>query len=311
MPKARLLIIGGAEDKGPIRNPPIIKLKNKRYVDYDILGRLINRAEPKKHRIEVVTTASQQPQKTGKMYVRSFKKAGFSNVGHISIENKEELKNEEYTERVKKANVVFFSGGDQYRLTHILTGSEFLETILSRYYNDPDFTLAGTSAGAMAMCEHMIYSAENNETMLKGHVKITQGFGLLKNCIVDTHFAKRGRFGRLFQAVLMNEGSLGLGLGEDSGLMIEDGRIATCVGSGMVAIVDSSNVTYSNKKEMPADYPISVAGLTVHILNRDDRFDLLERKVMPAAVEDLIIPSSPAIPRQAAPEKLEQDNTEE
>lgn len=311
MPKARLLIIGGAEDKGPIRNPPIIKLKNRRYVDYDILGRLINRNEPKKHRIEVITTASQQPLKTGRMYIRSFKKAGFPNVGHISIENKEEVRNDELIARVKKANVVFFSGGDQYRLTHILTGSEILEAILERYEHDETFILAGTSAGAMAMSEHMIYSAENNETMLKGHVKITKGFGLLKNCIVDTHFAKRGRFGRLFQAVLMNDGSLGLGLGEDSGLLIEEGRMATCVGSGMVAVVDTRNVSYTNKKEMPDDYPITVAGLTVHILNRDDKFDLSERKVIPAAVSDLIVPSAPAIERPAAPQKLEQDNTGE
>src|SRR5690606_3010600 len=105
---------------------------------------------------------------------------------------------------------IFFSGGDQYRLTSIFGGSEFLTFICNRYRQDPDFVLAGTSAGAMAMSEHMIYYAENNEAMLKGHVKITHGFGLLPDCIVDTHFAKRGRFGRLFQAVMMNDGSFGV-----------------------------------------------------------------------------------------------------
>src|ERR1043165_8654734 len=135
MPKGKLLIIGGAEDKGPIRNPPLIKLKNRNYVDYDILGRLIFKEDKSNNRIEVITTASQQPLKTGRMYVRSFKKAGFSNVGHISIDNKEELKNEEYLLRVKKARVVFFSGGDQYRLTHIFNGSEILEAIVERYEN--------------------------------------------------------------------------------------------------------------------------------------------------------------------------------
>jgi cyanophycinase len=285
MLKAKLLIIGGAEDKGPIRNPPIIKIKNKRYVDYDILGRLIHRDDPDYSRIEVVTTASQQPLKTGRMYIRSFKKAGFANVGHISIDNKEEVKNEDYVERVKRARVVFFSGGDQYRLTHILSGSDFLNAILDRCAKDESFMLAGTSAGAMAMSEHMIYSAENNEAMLKGHVKITEGFGLLKGCIVDTHFARRGRFGRLFQAVLVNEGSIGIGLGEDTGLLIENGKRGTCVGSGMVAIVDSSKVKYSNKNEIDDDHPISVEHLAVHILTRDDQYDLVEHRMIPYVME--------------------------
>lgn len=274
MPKGKLLIVGGAEDKGPIRNPPLIKLKNRNYVDYDILGRLIFKEDKANNRIEVVTTASQQPLKTGRMYIRSFKKAGFSNVGHISIENKEDLKNPEHIERVRAARVVFFSGGDQYRLTSILTGSDFLAEVISRYENDPGFVLAGTSAGAMAMSEHMIFYAENNEAMLKGHVKITTGFSLLQNCIVDTHFAKRGRYGRLFQAVLMNRGSIGLGLGEDTGMMIEEGHVATCVGSGMVIIVDSSQVRYSSKHEVQMDEPISVENLVVHALTRGDRFDL-------------------------------------
>jgi cyanophycinase len=280
MPKAKLLIVGGAEDKGPIRNPPLIKLKNRNYVDYDILGSLIFKDDKDNNKIEIVTTASQQPLKTGRMYIRSFKKAGFSNVGHISIENKEDLKNPEHVQRVLGARVVFFSGGDQYRLASILSGSEFLQTVIDRYENDSEFVLAGTSAGAMAMSEHMIFYAENNEAMLKGHVKITKGFSLLRNCIVDTHFAKRGRYGRLFQAVLMNAGSIGLGLGEDTGLFIEDGRMATCVGSGMVIVVDSSQVRYSNKQEIENNEPISVENLVVHVLTRGDRFDLEKNEML-------------------------------
>jgi cyanophycinase len=277
MPKGKLLIIGGAEDKGPIRNPPIIKIKNKNYVDYDILGTLIREAG--EERIEVITTASQQPEQTSRTYIRSFKKAGFANVGHISIDNKEDLKNAEFVERVKTARVVFFSGGDQYRLTTILTGSEFLKTIFDRYENDSNFTLGGTSAGAMVMSQHMIYHAENNEAMLKGHVKYTQGFGLLKNCIVDTHFVKRGRYGRLFQATLINPGSFGIGLGEDTGVMIENGRLGTCLGSGMVIIVDTSEVKKCNLNEISDDEPISVENLKVHVISRGDQFDFENKKI--------------------------------
>src|SRR4051812_40465204 len=111
MPKGNLLIVGGAEDKGPIRNPPLIKLKNRNFVDFDILGKLIFKEDKDNNRIEIVTTASQQPLKTGRMYIRAFKKAGFSNVGHISIENKEDLKNPDHVQRVLGARVIFFSGG--------------------------------------------------------------------------------------------------------------------------------------------------------------------------------------------------------
>jgi cyanophycinase len=155
-----------------------------------------------------------------------------------------------------------------------------LSVIFDRYENDADFVLAGTSAGAMAMSEHMIYHAENNEAMLKGHVKITRGFGLLKNCIVDTHFVKRGRFGRLFQATLMHPGSIGIGLGEDTGLMIED-EVATCVGSGMVVIIDPSGVTFTNKQEVLENEPISVENLVVHVLARDDKYHLEKHKIIP------------------------------
>jgi cyanophycinase len=280
MPKGKLLVIGGAEDKGPIRNPPIIKLKNKNYVDYDILGRLIHLEDPFHDTIEVITTASQQPEKTGNMYIRSFKKAGFSKVGHISIQNKEESRNQQYVERVRAARVVFFSGGDQSRLTGILNGSELLRVIFDRFEHDETFMLAGTSAGAMVMSEHMIYHAENNEAMLKGHVKVTTGFSLLKNCIVDTHFVKRGRFGRLFQATLMFRGSIGLGLGEDTGLLIEN-HIATCVGSGMVVVVDPSEVKYTNKEIVGSDEPISADNIIIHILTRDDKFDLTRCRLIP------------------------------
>jgi cyanophycinase len=279
MPKGKLLIIGGAEDKGPVKTPPIIKIKNKNYIDFDILGSLIYPEEGGNNRLEVVTTASQQPLQTSRTYIRGFKKMGFANVGHISIDNKEELKNPEFVERVKAARVVFFSGGDQYRLTTILTGSEFLQTIFDRYEHDENFTLAGTSAGAMVMSEHMIYHAELNEAMLKGHVKYTQGFALLKNCIVDTHFVKRGRFGRLFQATLINPGSFGIGLGEDTGMLIENGRVGTIVGSGMVIIVDPSDVKYTNIHDITDDEPVSIENMRVHALTRGDRFDFESHKI--------------------------------
>jgi cyanophycinase len=281
IPKGKLLIIGGAEDKGPIRRPPPIKLKNKGFVNYEILASLIPSPESKNKTIEVITTASQVPFQTGSMYIRSFKKGGFTNVGHISIDNKEELKNPDFIERVNRAHAVFFSGGDQYRLSTILSGSELIEAITTRYREDPDFILAGTSAGAMAMSHVMIYHAEINEAMLKGHVKTTHGLEMIDHCIIDTHFVKRGRFVRLAQAVIMNPTCMGIGLGEDTGLLITNGNEAKCIGSGMVVIIDGSEMKNLNHDEVENDMALHVENLKVHLLIRGDGFLLGERKFIP------------------------------
>jgi cyanophycinase len=273
-PKGKLLIIGGAEDKGPIRIRPAIKLKNKEYVDFEILSKLIPESEHENNRLEVITTASQEPLKTGSAYIRAFRKAGFKNVGHVNIDNKEELKNPSHLERIQKAHAVFFSGGDQFRLSTILLGSDLLACIKERYMNEENFILAGTSAGAMAMGDLMIYHAENNEAMLKGHVKITHGFDILPGCIVDTHFVKRGRFGRLAQAVSINHGYLGIGLGEDTALFIENGNYMECLGSGSVIIIDGTDMGYCNINEAEENSPIGIENLRVHMLKRGNAFTL-------------------------------------
>ncbi|MBI2720803.1 MAG: cyanophycinase [Bacteroidetes bacterium] len=282
-PKGKLLIIGGAEDKGPIRIRPQIKSKNKDFVDYEILTNLIPPSTSKFNRIEIITTASQQPFKTGNMYIRSFKKAGYHNVSHMSIENKEELKNPSLITRIENADTVFFSGGDQFRLSTIIAGSELMQVIMKRYMKDENFLLAGTSAGAMAMGRLMIYHAENNEAMLKGHVKITYGLEVLDSCIVDTHFVKRGRFGRLAQAVAMNPLSLGIGIGEDTALLITKGNDATCIGSGMVIIIDGTKIRYNSVNVVEDDYPLGIEGLKVHMLARGNGFLLHEKKYVPNA----------------------------
>jgi len=282
-PKGKLLIIGGSEDKGPIRIRPQIKLKNKNFVDYDILGKLIPGPKAKYNRIEIITTASQQPFKTGNMYIRSFKKAGYTNVSHMSIDNKEDLNNVSLVSRIENADTVFFSGGDQFRLSTILGGSELIETIKRRYFEDEDFLLGGTSAGAMAMGRVMIYHAENNEAMLKGHVKITTGLEVLENCVIDTHFVKRGRFGRLSQAVIMHPECIGIGLGEDTALYIKNGNEATCIGSGMVIIIDGGGLNSHNLEDAEDDYPLYAENLKVHLMIRGNGFLLREKQFIPKA----------------------------
>lgn len=281
-PKGKLLIIGGAEDKGDEEGTPEIKSKNRNFKPYDILGELLPPVHRKKHSIEVITTASQIPAEMGKTYIKTFERAGFPNVGHMHISNKDEARDPAFLRRIENAHAVLFSGGDQFRLSTILGGTAVIDAITNKYQNDKDFIVAGTSAGAMAMARVMIYQGDNNEALLKGDIKMTSGFGLIDDCIIDTHFVKRGRFGRLAQAVIMNPLCTGIGLGEDTALIITKGNRAECRGSGMVIIIDGKRIGHTNLAYIEENTAVCVEGLKVHILAKGNGFVLNERRFIPA-----------------------------
>ncbi len=179
---------------------------------------MIIESKLKEHsQIEIITTASKIPKEVGPEYAKAFEYLGAGNVHVLHIEKREEALKEENIERIEKADVVMFTGGDQLRLTSILGGTPIHDLILHKYVNE-DFIFAGTSAGAAAASNSMIYQGSSSEALLKGEVKITSGLGLIDHVIIDTHFVHRGRIGRLFQAVVRNPRTLGIGLGEDTGL---------------------------------------------------------------------------------------------
>lgn len=279
IPKGRLLIIGGAEDKGEGESQrPDIRDKNKNFKHYEILGELLPPDPKRDHIIEIITTASEDPEEMNRTYTNSFRRAGFNNIHHISIRSKEEARNKDYLLRLEKAHAVLFSGGDQFRLSTILGGTEVIEIIKRRYYEDKSFIIAGTSAGAMIMSRVMIYDGQSHEAILKGDLKITSGFGLISDCIVDTHFVKRGRFGRLAQAIIMHPTCTGIGLGEDTALIIRKGNEAECRGSGMVIIIDGAGIGHTNLTYAEEGTPICVENLKVHILARGDGYLIKERE---------------------------------
>ncbi|MEW6468394.1 MAG: cyanophycinase [Bacteroidota bacterium] len=291
-PKGRLLIIGGAEDWGEGYRVPDIKGKNKNFKHYEILGELLPPEKSKEHRIEIITTATAEPEEMSRAYINAFRKIGFQNIHHISIQSKEEASDPAYIKRIEKTHVVLFTGGDQFRLTTILGGTDIIATIMRRYREDKDFIVAGTSAGAMVMSKLMIYSGQSHEAMLKGDVKITSGFGLIDNCIIDTHFVKRGRFGRLAQAIIMNPTCTGIGLGEDTALIITKGNKAECRGSGMVIIIDGKKMGHTNITYAEEYTPLCVENLRVHVLARGDGYLIKERR--------FIIPKKEEIPGKLA-----------
>lgn len=277
-PKGKLIAIGGAEDKGTDLELGVIHRSNLNFFELGILKRIASEAGDQTARIEVITTASSSPKEVGGNYKNAFEKIGYSNVGHISIRNRDEAADADFIQRVKKADAVMFSGGNQYRLTSTFGGTEFLQILHDRYLHE-NFVVAGTSAGAMGMSNTMIYEGNSGRSHLKGEVKITTGLGFNKDVIFDSHFDKRGRFARLVQAIGANPSCLGIGLGEDTGAIITEGIKMEIIGSGMVTIIDGHHIRHSNIADIPEGNPISIEHLIVHFLTSGDQFNIQLRKV--------------------------------
>jgi cyanophycinase len=279
--QGKLIIIGGAVDKGSFTETDLDKnaAKNLNFFEAGILKRIIDESKYKTaSRIEVVTTASKIPKEIGPEYVKALHYLGADNVDVLNIERREEASAPEILDRLKAADVVMFTGGDQLRLTSILGGTLFHDILLDKYHNE-DFVYAGTSAGAAAASNNMIYQGSSSEALLKGEVKITSGLGLIDGVIIDTHFVQRGRIGRLFQAVVGNPKVLGIGLGEDTGLLITNNSMMEAIGSGLVILVDGKEIKDTNLTQVELGQPISINHLVTHVMSINDTFDLTTFKM--------------------------------
>ncbi|MEO8772087.1 MAG: cyanophycinase [Ferruginibacter sp.] len=279
--KGKLLAIGGAEDKGTDLEKGEIHRNNLNFFGLGILRRMVEETGDTSTRIEVITTASMIPQEVGENYLNAFGKIGCTNIGVLNIRNRVDALNEEYVERIKKCDAVMFSGGNQMRLTSTFGGTPFLELLLNRYNEEANFLVAGTSAGAMAMSNTMIYEGNATKAHLKGEVKITTGLGFMDDVIFDSHFEKRGRFGRLAQAIAANPSCIGIGLGEDTGMLITNGNRMEAIGSGLVIIVDGHDIRHSNIADIPDGNPISIENLKVHFCEKGNGYLVRERLFLP------------------------------
>ncbi|MDF2437907.1 MAG: cyanophycinase [Bacteroidota bacterium] len=277
IPKGKLISVGGSEDKGTGIDPHFAQHTHLNFFEFGILKRILSEMRGIDSYIEVITTASQIPEEVGENYIQAFGKLGCRNVGILHIKKREDALNQEYLERIKKADGVMFTGGNQLRLSMIFGGTEFLKILIKRY-NEENFVIAGTSAGAMAMSNTMIYQGSSTGALLKGEVKITTGLALLKNVIIDTHFVTRGRFGRLTQAVAGNPGCIGIGLGEDTGVLITNGNIMEAIGSGLVLIFDGHDIKHSNIADIEEGQPLSIEHMVVHIMAKGNYYYINERK---------------------------------
>lgn len=261
-PKGILVPIGGGED---------------RERDKVVLAGSLKALEKENPVIEIITTATSSPRNLGNDYKTAFDSFGIKEHDVMHIDKREDAEKQEYLDRINKADGVFFTGGDQSRISNILVGTAFGDLLVKRYMEDK-FIIAGTSAGAAAMSETIIVRGSSKDALLKGELALTVGFGFLKGTVIDTHFTERGRFGRLIQAVATNPTLLGIGLGEDTGAIIINGNEVETIGSGLVVIVDGSTISHTNLTEIKEKEPISIHGAKLHILAPGDKF-LLDRRV--------------------------------
>lgn len=259
VPKGLLVAVGGNEDKEQ---------------DLLVLRKIVSLIKAQTPNIEIITTASEIPEELDEMYRKSFDRIGNTSVRFMHIRTREQAEEKQYIERLKKCDVVFFTGGDQLRISSILGGTLFLDTILNKYYTE-ECIIAGTSAGAVAMSQAMIFGGESAEALIKGSVNVTAGIGLVQNVIIDSHFIKRGRFSRLMELITSSPGHIGIGLGEDTGVIIRNGYLIEAIGNGLVVIFNGKHIKHSNISSINNGEAIAVENMQVHILVAGYGYDIL------------------------------------
>ena len=272
--KGTLIPIGGNEDKGNGEN----ERYTLEYIQRGILSRVLRESGGIDATIIVIQTASSIPVEVSENYLDAFNKLGSKNVHIMDIRSREEAENPDFLDLMRKANCVMFSGGDQSKIVKYIGGT-LLEKIIKDKYENEEFVIAGTSAGAMCMSEEMITGGGVQEAFTKGAVTMGRGMGFIPNFIIDSHFIRRGRFGRLAEAVARFPLKIGIGLAEDTGLVIKNRNNCEVIGSGMVILFDPRRLIHNNREAVPEGSPMSITNLKVHILAHGDKLDIKEKRI--------------------------------
>lgn len=255
-----LIIIGGAEDKKG---------------DKDILRRVAKYIDPEKEILIIATIATQYPEQSYQNYKEVFTKLGIKNIAKLDISTRDDAFNKENIKLINTANLLFFTGGDQLRITSMIGGTPIYNAIKELCNNGG--LIAGTSAGASVMSDTMIVQGEDDESPHKCTLKMSPGLGLVNNIIIDQHFAQRGRIGRLLTAIAQNPEVLGIGIDEDTAIVVSDKGTAEVIGSGAVYFIDGSSIDYSNVSEQYSEEVLSMFNVKLHVLKEGNRFNLIDK----------------------------------
>jgi cyanophycinase len=251
--------IGGAENK-----------ENDRH----ILERFVQVSGGSAANIVVIPTASRMHE-TGPLYERLFKNIGAAEVTVMDFDTRRDCQEPGRLHRLQQASGIFFTGGNQLRLTTLLGGTPVAKLIRAR--NAHGVTVGGTSAGASILSEHMIAFGDEGSAVVSGSVRLAPGLGLTNRFIIDQHFRQRDRLGRLITALAYNPFAVGIGLDEDTAAFIGADETLEVHGSGGVTVVDAAEVSYSSIGEVGEGQPVCMLGLRVHILVQGATFNLHTR----------------------------------
>jgi cyanophycinase len=265
-----LIIIGGHEDRDPNSRRTILKEVARRLGG----GKLV-----------LATVASHQPEGYFQDYEKAFADLNIGELVELYVGNRSEAADK--LALLKGAAGVFFSGGDQLRLTSQICGTE-VEDELHRLL-DRGGLIAGTSAGASMMSDTMMVTGSSSETHRIGDLRMAPGLAFIRDVIIDQHFAERGRFGRLIGAIAHNPRVLGLGIDEDTAVIVE-GDTLTVVGNGGVYVVDGKKAAYSNVAEADSNDVLSLHDIRVHVLAAGDSFDIRARQATSGAMPEVAVP---------------------
>ncbi len=272
--KGTIIPIGGNEDKGTQRD----ESSKLNFVQKSILARVIRECKKPEPLIVVVPTASSIPVEVGEKYKAAFGQFEHVRTHILDIREKWQAEDPSNLRWIEEADCVMFSGGNQSKITRTICDTPMHELLMRRYQQE-EFVIAGTSAGAMSMSEEMITGGKSTEALFKGAVKTGKGMRYIPELIIDSHFIVRGRFGRLMEAVARFPYLLGVGLAENTGLVVKNGTDCEVIGSGMVVLVNPSQLTHNYEDILESGTPMSLSNLIVHVLSVGDHFRLDNREL--------------------------------
>lgn len=258
--KGRLIIIGGHEQKEGERA---------------ILKTVAQRARGDSGRLVIITVASNQPEELGAEYRALFKDLGVGHVDVVDIRTRDEAAEEKHVQLISDAKVIFFTGGDQLRITSQIGDSPVFRCMREIYRKGA--TIAGTSAGAAAMPETMLIAGASDSSNRISALDMAPGLAFLSGVVIDSHFAERGRMGRLLGAVAQNPRNIGLGIDEDTAIVVAGEERFAVIGSGAVYVVDGMDISYSSLSEKHPEGIVSIYDVKLHVLGQGDHYDLSSR----------------------------------
>lgn len=257
------MIIGGAEDKKG---------------ECSILKEVANLALNNNGKLLALTTATQKPQETGREYRNAFERLGVKDIDILNIDTRDDANQQYNYDKILNSGCIFFTGGDQLRITGILGGTLVYRALQKVYENG--VAIAGTSAGASAMSSTMIVEGDSSDSARRCTLKMAPGLGLLEEVIIDQHFAQRGRIGRLLCSVAENPYMLGVGIDEDTAVRVyPDGHFET-IGTNAVTVLDGTAVKSSNVSEMKPDEILSISGIILHLIPSGYGYNMKTREVL-------------------------------